>query len=242
MAKMQSLTVLIPAYNEEKLIKKTILSMIQYLNSLRIKFEIIVCINDSTDETEEIVMQLSKKYKKLKYFSINDKGFGIALRKGIERSTKNLITYMPADDEADKDFIRNALKHIKNYDVICGSRYIKGAHQSTTKTFRKFLSISYAKIIQLFLSKEFTEFGTIKMFRTDWAKKVVKECKSVHWEFQVEMLYFALRDKKRIKEIPINVIYQTERESKVNVIADVFSLFKSALKYGIKLRIHQLLH
>src|SRR3989338_220689 len=115
MAKMQSLTVLIPAYNEEKLIKKTILSMIQYLNSLRIKFEIIVCINDSTDETEEIVMQLSKKYKKLKYFSINDKGFGIALRKGIERSTKNLITYMPADDEADKDFIRNDLKHIKNY-------------------------------------------------------------------------------------------------------------------------------
>ena len=239
---MQSLSVLIPAYNEEMLVQKTALCMLDYLKSLKIDFEIILCINDSTDKTEDIAKALSKRYKQIKYLSINKKGFGLALQQGIRTAKKDLITYMPADNEIAHDFIGKALEEIKNFDIVSGSRYIKGASQSTTLLFRKFLSRAYAAIIRLFFSSKITEFGTVKMFRSDWAKKMVNECTSVHWDFQVEMLYFALRDKKRIKEIPLQVKYQFSRESSVNPLNDIVSLFKSAIKYGIKLRTHQLFH
>jgi len=239
---MQSLSVLIPAYNEEILIQKTALSMLNYLQSLKIDFEIIICVNNSTDKTEDIVRSLAKKNKQIKYLSINKKGFGLALQEGIKIAKKDLITYMPADNEIEHDFIERALSEINNFDVISGSRYLKGASQSTTLLFRKFLSRAYAQIIKLLFSNKITEFGTVKMFRSDWAKKMMNECTSVHWDFQIEMLYFALRDKKRIKEIPLQVRYQSSRESSVNPLNDIISLFKSAIKYSIKLRIHQLFH
>ena len=239
--KMQSLTVLIPAYNEEKLIRKTTLDMLSYLKSLKIDFEIIICVNHSTDKTEEISRSLSKEHKQIRCLSIQEKGFGLAIKEGIKSAKKGLITYMPADDEADKHFIEMALKRIKDYDVIFGSRYLNGRRLSTNP-IRGLLSRTFANMIKIIFSSGITEFGTVKMFKSDWVKKVVKECTSTHWDFQVEMLYFALRDKKRIKEVPLKVSYQTERESTVNIINDIVSLFLSAVKYGFKLRLHQLFH
>ena len=236
---MKSLSVLIPAYNEERLIERTTLSFLDYLKSLKIDFEIIVCINQSTDKTEEILISLSKKHNRIKYLSIREKGFGVAIQEGIKAAKKDFICYMPADDELGKDFIERALKEIEDYDVILGSRYLKRKYL-LENIFRESLSRVFAKIIRLFFSSKITEFGTIKMFRTEWAKKAVKKCTSLNFEFQVEMLYLALRERKGIKEIPVKITYQTERKSKVNVIRDSISLSKSAIKYGVKLRIHQL--
>ena len=238
---MKSLSVLIPAYNEEKLLKKSTLDLLYYLKSLKIDFEIIICINASKDKTEDIAEILSKKYKEIRYIVIRKKGFGLALRAGIKAAKKELITYMPADGEAGNDFIERALKEINNYDVILGSRYLIREYK-LENLFREFLSRAYAKIIRLIFSSRVTEFGTIKMFKSGWAKRVVKECNSVKFEFQVEMLYFALRDKKRIKEIPVKVNYQGDRESKVNIVKDIALLAKSSIMYGIKLKIHQLFH
>ncbi|MBI2647644.1 glycosyltransferase family 2 protein, partial [Candidatus Woesearchaeota archaeon] len=217
------------------------LDMLSYLKSLKIDFEIIICVNNSIDKTEEISRLLSKKHKEIRYLSIQKKGFGLALKEGIKSAKKGLITYIPADNEADKHFIEMALKQIKDYDVILGSRYLN-SHRLSTNPIREFLSRTYAKIIKIIFSCKITEFGTIKMFKTEWVKKVMNESTSTHWDFQVEMLYFALRDKKKIKEIPLKVNYQTERESTVNLINDITSLFLSAVKYGFKLRIHQLFH
>lgn len=236
-----ALTVLVPAYNEERMIKKSVLVLLKYLKSLKTDFEIIICVNASTDRTESIAKELSRMHREVRYISIKRKGFGVALIEGIKAAKKSIITYMPSDNEIVLDFIERALGEIKDYDLVSGSRYLRGSTQSSN-LFRVFLSSAYAKLIKMLFSFKITEFGTVKMFRADWAKKIVNELTPSHWEFQVEVLYLALRDGKRIKEIPIRVNYQEERESTVNIFSDIISLFKSAIKYGIRLRMRQLFH
>ena len=236
---MHSLTVLIPAYNEELLIKKTTLSIFNYLKKIKIDFEIIACVNSSTDRTEAIVKSLSKKYKQIRYASIKEKGFGIALWKGIATAKKELITYMPADGEVDNSFIRDALKYIDKYDIVFGVRYLTDEYK-LENLFREFLSRAYAKIIKIIFCWEINEFGNLKMFRADWAKRLLKECESRGFDFQVEMLYFALRDKKSIKEIQIEFTNQKERKSTVKVFETIILLSRIAIKYGLKWRLHQI--
>ncbi|MBI2651238.1 glycosyltransferase family 2 protein [Candidatus Woesearchaeota archaeon] len=234
--KMESLTVLIPAHNEERLIGNTLPHILNYLKSLKVDFEIIVCINSSTDKTEQIVSSFSKKDKRVKYLLIKEKGFGIAVRKGIKSAKKNVIVYMPADNEVDKSFIGMALKQIKDYDVVSGSRYLDKDYL-LEDLFRDFLSRAYAKITRAFISNKITECGTVKMYKSKWAKEFVEYCTRDGWDFQLEELYLALKHKKKIVEIPIKVNEQNERQSKVHVVSTTLSLLKSVMKYWIKLRV-----
>ncbi len=233
---MKSISVLIPAYNEKKLLKKSTLNLLDYLRSLKIDFEIIICVNASKDKTEEIAKTLSRKYKEIKYIIIKRKGFGLALIEGIKAAKKEVITYMPADGEVKNGYIGHALHYFPDYDIVLGSRYLsekyfkQGVH-------RIFLSITLAFIVRIILSNKISEMGTVKMFRSSWAKQIIKECTTENFEWQIEMTYFALRDKLKIKEIPVETRgTRIQSESKVNLIKDPYSLLCACLKYGSKLK------
>lgn len=237
---MQSLSVLIPAYNEEVLIQKTVLSMLDYLKSLRIDFEVIVCVNDSTDKTEKIVKSLSKWHKQIRYVFVKEKGFGIAIRRGIKEAKKKLITYMPADGEIKNNFIGNAIKQFPKYDIVLGSRYLSKKYFKNG-FHRIFLSLMLALIVRIVFSNKVTEMGTVKMFKASWAKKILSEVKSDNFDLQIEILYLALKDLLKIKEIPVDTFNRrTQAESKVNLIKDPYNLLIACLKYGYKLKKHRL--
>jgi len=98
---MTSLTLLVPSYNEEKQLTASICYYLSYLRHLKeLKdFEIIICVNGSTDKTADIARRLAKKYKEVRYIITHRKGIGIAMKLGITYATKDIITYMPGDGE-----------------------------------------------------------------------------------------------------------------------------------------------
>lgn len=231
---MKSLSVLIPAYNEEKLLEMSTLKLLDFLISLKIDFEIIICINASKDKTEEIAEALSRKYKEIRYIVIKMRGFGLALREGIKTAKKELITYMPADDEIGMNFIEKCLKEIEKCDFISGSRYLERSYFKRNFQ-RKILSIILALIVRVIFSFKVTEMGTVKMFKSKWAKSIRFE--SVNFDFQIELLYWALKTKQRIREVKVKVNeVRTQKESKVNLLKDTLSLLNATLKYAVKLR------
>ncbi|MBN2421481.1 glycosyltransferase family 2 protein [Candidatus Woesearchaeota archaeon] len=242
----ESVTVLIPAYNEEKVIKNTVLELKHYLASLTAKsnldsYEIIVCINGSNDKTEEICKALSKQHKEIRYFSIKNKGMGIALREGVKRAKKDIITFVAADGEVLNCFIEMAVKEMKNYDFLSGSRYLVKKQVRGSSFARRFLSIGYSYFIRMFFSPRFTEVGTIKVFRRKWGQKVIKQCKRDDPSWQVEMLYLASRDKLKLKEIPVYIkIKRASSESKASVLKEIYYFFKITAKYSLLLRWHQI--
>ena len=239
---MQSITLLVPAHNEEEVIEDSVLGMKQYLDNLESisSYEIIICINNYTDRTEEISMKLSNKYNSITYFAIQEEGAGISLREGIRRASKDVIVWLPADGELMNGFIGESIKALEDCDVVSGSRYlVKNKVRSSSYT-RRFLSISFSYMTRIMFGSGITEFGTVKSFKREWAQSINHKCHCDDFSFMIEILYHALRDGLQIKEIPVYMkIRRSSDKSKVRIFSSIFSLGFTTLKYGVLWRMRR---
>ena len=166
---------------------------------------------------------------------------GLALREGIKRASKDLITFVAADGEVLNDFIERAVGVLRDYDFVSGSRYLVKSQVRGSSFLRRFLSISFAFFIRVFFSTQLSEVGTVKAFRRGWAQQIVGKCKRDDPSWQVEILYYAFRDRLRVKEVPVYIEIKREGgESKVKVLGEIFSFMKVTLRYGLLLRWSQL--
>jgi len=236
-----TLTVLVPSYNEAGVLEGSITELVLHLRRLMGEsagwFEVIVCDNGSTDDTESKVSGLLGEYAELKYLRVDEKGFGRALRNGIRVSSGDVITFLPADGEISLKFLGDGLKCMGCCDFVSGSRYLSKDVQYGSG-FRRLLSIAYVFVFRFFFNHGLSEVGTVKMFSGDWARKINGRCEENGWGWQVEMLYWAIADKRRVSEIPVESMKKrSSKESKVNVLGDGMEFFSSTVEYGLRLRL-----
>lgn len=115
----KSLSVIIPAYNEEKVIEKTIRSLENELNRLDLDYEIIVVNDGSTDKTRGILEKISGI--QVLHHSYN-KGNGAALKTGIEKAKFDNLLFFDADGQHKPKYISELIKHVNNFDMVAGAR------------------------------------------------------------------------------------------------------------------------
>lgn len=113
--KFPSVSVVIPAYNEEKTIRPTIKSVLN-LKYPRDKLEIIIINDGSTDKTSEIAEKMIRENKKFNIILINQKnmGKGAALNIGIKKSKNKFFICLDADSSVEKNALIKMLPHFKN--------------------------------------------------------------------------------------------------------------------------------
>ncbi|MBM3309369.1 MAG: glycosyltransferase family 2 protein [Candidatus Altiarchaeales archaeon] len=240
MNKKPSVSVLVPAYNEASLIRETVNELVSYLKTLDLdSFEVIICVNGSTDSTEEVSKQLSEEFREVKYFSIKNRGFGLALTEGIKRASKEVITFVPGDGEINPEFIGNSLALMNEYDFVSGSRYIDNKSVGSSR-LRRLLSFAFAVFFRTLFGFNLTEVGTVKMFKTRWARGVVDKLTEKNYAWQIQTTYHALSSGLKVTEIPVKTrVKRDSSQSKVKIISDGLSLFLTCLKYGIMLNFHK---
>lgn len=123
------LSVVIPAHNEEELISETVATLYSTLEKNNIDHEIFVANDNSSDNTEKILIELQKSIPTLRYeTNKGPNGFGFAVRFGLERFSGDCVAIMMADlSDSPEDLVRfyNKMKE-ENYDCVFGSRFIKG--------------------------------------------------------------------------------------------------------------------
>src|ERR1700679_2619549 len=123
------LSVVIPAYNEEGSIESTVLAFHEELALKKIEHEILVVNDNSKDDTEKILKDLSKQIPAVRY--INNKppnGFGFAVRAGLENFSGDCVAIVMADmSDRPVDLVAYFRKmETGKYDAVFGSRFIKG--------------------------------------------------------------------------------------------------------------------
>ena len=91
------LSIILPARNEEKLIKSAVVDILTQLKKKKYSSEILIIINGCTDNTEKIVDKLSNKFKEVRKLKSRT-GYGYALRKGIQKARGNFVIFLGADD------------------------------------------------------------------------------------------------------------------------------------------------
>jgi cellulose synthase/poly-beta-1,6-N-acetylglucosamine synthase-like glycosyltransferase len=123
----KSLSILIAAYNEEKVIKDRIENLAEQNYDFE-KVEVFVGSDNSKDKTDEILLELSQKFKWLKFFSYKQRGgkAGV-LNKLINEAKNEIIVFTDANTIFDKDVLKNLVKYFDNNDIggVCGKLILK---------------------------------------------------------------------------------------------------------------------
>jgi glycosyltransferase involved in cell wall biosynthesis len=121
---MKPFSVIIPAYNEGETIFKTISSLKDFLSANYELFEIIVVNDGSTDNTREILNQISGiRILNHKY----NKGYGASLKTGIKKAVYNWLLFYDADGQFRAEEIKKLTDACEGYDMVIGARISKKA-------------------------------------------------------------------------------------------------------------------
>ena len=217
------LSIVIPAYNEEKRLPVFLASILDFLRSFPLKCEVLVVDDGSTDKTSDVIKTFAEKMKELKLVSAGvNQGKGAAVRLGMLKARGDFIMFADADGATPINELDKFLPFIRsNCEVMIASRFSGTADDSdvSRKGFRAFLGMFFYKLVNLLAVPGIkdTQCG-FKIFRKDIAEKILAHAEETGWAFDVEFLYIAQLFGCGIKEISVN---WTEIEgSKVNPLKD----------------------
>lgn len=229
---MKDLSVVIPTFNEEKIIIPTIYAVDNYLKTRNLKGEIIVSDDASSDKTVKEVEKLKNKYGNLSILEMDRNYYkGWPVKQGMLRAQGKLILYMDADmstpiEEADK-----LIKAIENgADLAIGSRIHNGKDlRESQPLYRRILGKVFSNFKSILIPKIDDSQCGFKMFTHESAKKLFSKQKIENIIFDVEILYLADKFGLKISQVPVEWKHSGETRMKVtakNAIDTISSLFK----------------
>ena len=235
---MKKVSIIIPAYNEEKRIENTLDSYNSYFKNLKkekkLDFEIIVVINGTTDKTEEIVKKYFKKNNAIRYLNFKQGGKGFAIIQGFKKALSgksDLIGFADADMATPPEAFYDLIKNIRNFDGVIANRWDKKSMIRTKQTIlRRFVSRGYNLIVRtlfLFPYKD-TQCGA-KLFKRDVLEKNIDKLMSSNMNFDVALL-FCLKKEENAKIRSIPTIWNDKKESKVNLKRTPIKMLLSAIR------------
>ena len=194
------LTIIIPAYNEEKTIKEVI-RQVKNVNIGPITKEIIVVDDGSKDNTRKILSKIKDKNIKIIYHQKNA-GKGAAIRTGIQKATGDIIMVQDADLEYSVDDYPKLLKPILDgkADVVYGTRF-SGKHQPRYQLYyigNKGLTV----ITNILFFSNISDMETCyKVFKSKVIKSIPLRAR--RFDFEPEITAKVLKRRVRLVEVPI---------------------------------------
>lgn len=232
------LSVVIPAYNEERRIKSTLLLIDEYLINKNINAEIIVVSDGSSDKTVDTVKKFIGKIKNLKIESYEkNRGKGYAVRKGVEASRGEHILFTDADNSTPIEEYERLKKAFTDHDVAIaiGSRYLPSSDVQIKQPFyRRALGRVGNVLIRMFLIDGLrdTQCG-FKLFNGSVAKEIFSMQKVTRFGFDMEALVIANSLGYKIKEVPVS--WFNSAESRVRPIKDALVTLKDLVYIKLNL-------
>ncbi|MEM5879020.1 MAG: glycosyltransferase [Candidatus Aenigmatarchaeota archaeon] len=230
------ISIIIPVYNEEKVLEKNSEKIIEYMERRHKRYEIILCDNGSTDSTYEKGKNLSKKFKRIKFIQIGKRGVGLALKEMIRKSKFENIIFLPIDMSFDLKFIKDALPLLKKYDLVIGSKSFKKSIVRRPIT-RKIFSLFFNSLVNIFFGLGISDTQSVKAFRKSKIKKLSEEIESEDLFFDVELLIKSKKAGLKIIEIP--VICNDMRKTHYNILIDSARAFFKLLDFWFKTKFMQ---
>jgi dolichyl-phosphate beta-glucosyltransferase len=203
------LSVVIPAYNEEKRITETLYSVDTYLNKQDYDYEIIVVVNGSKDSTYDIVKELeATKLHKATAMNLVQGGKGNAVKQGIlENADGDIIMFMDADNATPISEIEKFYPYFKEgYDVVIGSRYLNPETIKVRQPLYRIILSRASNLLIQFLAVpgiKDTQLG-FKAFTKKAAKDIFPLVTISRWGFDMEVLTVALKRGYKIKEVALS--------------------------------------
>ncbi|MBN2454041.1 polyprenol monophosphomannose synthase [Candidatus Woesearchaeota archaeon] len=223
-------SVILPTYNEEGNIERLIKAITGALKGT--SYEIVVVDDDSKDGTPKIIDRYAKKGNVAALHRYGKRGIFSAIRDGIKVAKGKVVVIMDADFSHPPQLLPKLIAHSKNYDLVSGSRFCKGAGIKAP-FIRAFATWLFNSVIRFILGLRITDWtGGFHAIRKDAFLNLRFRYPASWGEFDLELLYRSKRKKLSIKEVPFVYSFREEGSSKS---AQGFGFFFGyAFKYGIR--------
>lgn len=227
-----SLSVVVPAYNEEHRLNDTLPVMYAYLREHYPHFELLVVDDGSTDRTPDIVREFAQQHPEVRLISYQpNRGKGHAVRTGILQSQGEWVLFSDADLATPIEELPNlSAKLREGYDIAIASRAVRGAKLVVRQPwYREFAGRSFNLMVQLLAVPGIhdTQCG-FKLFRREAAREIFSRCEENGFSFDIEALHVALRLGYRIAEVPVHWMHR--EGSKVRLLRDAVRMFLALLR------------
>jgi dolichol-phosphate mannosyltransferase len=203
----EKLSIVIPAYNEEKNIAKCINELrVALREKYQIPYEIIVVNDSSTDDTEAVIRAEMAVDSAVRIVNrAPPGGFGRAIRSGMEVVRGDIvIVYMADLSDSPVDVVAYYRKIREGYDCVFGSRFIKGSVIQDYPPVKLFFNRVVNRCIQFMFWCRFNDLtNAFKAYRT----AVIRDCgpyRACHFNLTLEMSLGALIRDYNIAQIPIH--------------------------------------
>lgn len=212
------LSIVIPVYNEEYRIKKTLYDIFEYLklNKLENESEIVLVNDGSKDQSVSLINKIREDIPQIRL--INNKvnqGKGAVVRQGVLESLGDWILFMDADNSTNIKELDKFIPYKDKYDVIIGSRDLPESKVIVSQNIIKRILGDLGNLwIQLLLigGIKDTQCG-FKLFRREVAIKVFKILSMKKWSFDIEILTLTKYYGYKIREVA--VIWENDERSNV---------------------------
>lgn len=230
------LSIIIPVYNEEKLVPQVIDKLFSIDYSSRIEsFEIVVVDDCSTDNTNSVISDFIRGKSNISLIKHDqNKGKGAAVKTGIEKSTGEIIIIQDADLELVPEDIPLMISTMIDLKVefVNGSRYMPGIIRPLYSYRRYYFNKLFTRLASTLINVRLTDLACgYKLFtRTIYNQLKLRENR---FGFEAEILIKVARLKKTlIAEVPVHYFPRNEGDGKKLRNIDGFKIFWVILKYG----------
>jgi glycosyltransferase involved in cell wall biosynthesis len=227
-------SIVIPVYNEEKILLRSLTDLRERLKDIGRSHEIILAENGSRDRTVEIARQDAEQHPELNVFSYPEPNYGGALREGIFRARGEFVVCEEIDI-LDVDFHLCALELLRTRkaDMVVGSKAMRGARDNRP-FLRRLATRVYNGLLRVTLGFQGTDTHGIKAFRRSTLLPVVRECLVEKDVFASELVIRAERAGLRIVEIPVDIT--EKRAPSINLLRRVPHALANLLRLMIYIR------
>ncbi|OGD63967.1 hypothetical protein A2215_01355 [Candidatus Berkelbacteria bacterium RIFOXYA2_FULL_43_10] len=223
------LSIVIPAYKEEKRIHKSLDAIEKFIKTKEYVIEVLVVLDGTPDGTLSAVKKYESRIPNLKIIDRKEnKGKGYTVKQGMIEASGEYRLFCDADNSTPIEQVDKLLYWANKYDLVIGSRYIEGGKLARPQSFPRKMGGRVLNLLIRMLAipgiKD-TQCG-FKLFSEKAAKEIFPKQTFDRWSFDIELLAIARRSGYKIKEVGIT--WYDDPHSLVNPIKDGLRMVKDS--------------
>lgn len=235
MAPSPHLSVVIPVYDEESIVREACLDLMARLDERGWDYELVVSENGSKDRTVELLRALAADHPRLRFIHSDEPNYGLALRRGILEARGR---YVVADeiDLCDVSFYDRALAVLDagGADMVVGSKRAPGSHDHRP-AYRRVATAVHNTLLRVALGFQGTDTHGVKAFLRDQIAPTAGRCVVDRDVFASELVLRAGLEGKRVVEIPISL--EEKRPPSIALFKRVPNVLRQVVKLFWVLRV-----
>jgi len=211
-------SLIIPTYNEAENIETLLDVLTKIFKQNKINYEIIVVDDDSPDKTWRIVKKFSIKNKNVKLIHRkNERGLSSAVLRGFEKARGDFIGVCDADFSHDYNILPRMIKELEAYELVVGSRKIKGGGVENWPLKRRITSFVATMLAKIFLGVKLKDpMSGYFVFTRKFYNKVKNNLNAEGMSYKILLEMYVKGKPKKFKEVPFVFKDRTKGESKLS--------------------------